>query len=490
MDNSVDETEIKNIKNIYILNGNNIESWENFYLDINKEEYIEKIFIYIKSKFLEGTNNELTLDIIDYIIDKGSCSIIDKIFQKDFFDLFIEKTIENKDNNILKEKALFLIKKWEDKFNNKYSELIEKYNKYKTEGISFPETLKTYNKYIQFDENKPDNKELYNFDDMKEQINKIKKEQNEENKNEIKEEKIDEFNENFKEIDNPFDEYYETILENVEIPDEEKFQNKFSNLRTSDIPTYFKNLRSKSIVESTSGLLNNNQNKNEVLRNKNNGNKTTPENNNDEKNKETNNINIETNMNTILNKENTNTSTFQNYKANPELFENKWKEKISSLNKWIKEGKNSKNFVNLQEGMKQILIEIEEIENIISCYTKIGDDESRTKVSYMKSDMEQTCYRYECLIQGKKVEKFKSAFNGNTKKYYFYKPIILDEKNVNINAMEEQKKEKKISKFGRAIKNGFLKVGKKMKSKSKDKKDKKMRELDNIGNIGHLDKED
>ena len=92
--------------------------------------------------------------------------------------------------------------------------------------------------------------------------------------------------------------------------------------------------------------------------------------------------------------------------------------------------------------------------------------------------MEQTCYRYECLLQGKKLEKFKSSFDGNAKKYYFYRPALLEENITKINEIEDEKKEKKMKKFGRAIKDGFLKVGKKIKSNSKEKK---VKSLDNIG---------
>ena len=151
---------------------------------------------------------------------------------------------------------------------------------------------------------------------------------------------------------------------------------------------------------------------------------------------------------------------------------NKWNEKIVSLNKWIKEGKNSKNIDNLKQGIKQIIIGLDEIEEIILNCAKVGDDNGRNKVSCIKSDMEQTCYRYECLYQGKKVEKFKSAFDGNVKKYYFNKEDLLEDSNIDNNVVEDDKKEKKMKRFGRAIKNGFLKVGQKIKIKIEDK-DKK-----------------
>ena len=498
MENLIDEKDIKNIMNIYLLNGNSKESWDLLNLEINKDNSNEKIIFYLKNKINEDPNNELNLDIIDFIIDKGSNSFLDKIFQKDFLDFFTNKTIEiNNNNSKIKDKSLFLIKKWVDKFKDKYILLLEKYNKYKNEGQIFPDIIfKTYNNYIQIDENKnnnEENKELYDFNNIKVQINNIENNINNENINKKNDE---ENNTNFNSLDNPFEENYDNLFENIDFPEDDKFENKFSNLRTSEIPTYFKTLRSKSIVENTTNLKANNPNQNNAEgNNENNIIKESNENNNIKQNNEKieNNANNDkinnnqnkkeikkvTNMNEIFNncKNDNYTSTFRNYKTNPILFQNKWNEKIISLNKWIKEGKNSKNFELLKEGIKQLLIGLDEIEEIIQTCAKIGDNEGRSKVSCIKSDMEQTCYRYECLLQGKKVEKFKSSFDGNVKKYYFYKPGLLEENNININDIEEEKKEKKMKKFGRAIKNGFLKVGKKIKSNSKEK----VKSLDNIG---------
>ena len=185
--------------------------------------------------------------------------------------------------------------------------------------------------------------------------------------------------------------------------------------------------------------------------------------------------------------------TFQNYRKDPLLFENKWKEKLSKLNQWIKEGKNSTNYVNLKEGIRQILIGYDEIEEIIMTCIKIEDNDGRNKVSYIKSDIEQTCYRFECLKQGKKVEKFKSAFDGNVTKYYFYQPTLLEEDdndvNININNInvpESPKKEKKIKSIGRAIKNGFLNLGKRNSSNTKSKEKRKDKELGDLGAL-HMD---
>lgn len=298
---------------------------------------------------------------------------------------------------------------------------------------------------------------------------------------------------------NPFDENGE--LEDIDFPEEEVYPFIYSNLSKSEIPNYLRTLRSKSIIEYTENLQrlkqikineeniiheegineSNNDNKIEELNQQEDyiGKSRTVTNMKDFFNSKdihkdfNNNIPIPTPAPTSSNP--IYTSTVKNYRADPALFQNKWKEKISTLNKWIKEGKTSKNFDNLKQGISQMLIGLDEIEQIILNCAKIGDEDGRNKVSNIKSDMEQTCYRFECLIQGKKVEKFKSAFDGNGKKYYFYKPNLLEENmNMNINVIEQdQKKEKKMKKFGRAIKNGFKKVGQKLaksKSKSKEKK--------------------
>ena len=125
MDNLKKEEDLQNIINIYSLNGNIKQLWDYFSSDINNDNLNEKIILFIKDKLSEQINIELTQDIIDYIIDKGSNSIIDKIFNQDFFDLFINKTIENKnENNLIEEKSLFLIQKWVKKFSGKYQILI------------------------------------------------------------------------------------------------------------------------------------------------------------------------------------------------------------------------------------------------------------------------------------------------------------------------------------------------------------------------------
>ena len=488
MDNPNEENIYKNIDNIYLYEGNSKDSWINLIIDINDENKNEKNISYIKNKLLQKQNNELTLDIIDFIIEKGTKTIIDIIFKEDFFNILINTIIDDNTNINIQQKFLFLIQKWINKFNEeniKYEILIEIYNKFKNEGKEFPQTiLQTYDKYIQFKENDiNEKKEVINLDNIKSELNNI------------------EISTLLTPLENPFDDNSDNSLPNVDFPENIKYANKFSDLEITEIPLYLKTLRSKSIIENTDNIqkLSQLQNQNNHLHNINEENDDNDyDNGNEIKNCHTQKI---TNMNELFKKLNHNqnndfvpTSTYKNYRANPALFQNKWKDKISLLNKWIKEGKNSKNFDNLKQGISQLLIGLDEIEDIILNCAKIGDNESRNTISYIKSDMEQTCYRYECLIQGKKVEKFKSAFDGNVKKYYFYKDNLIEENNnININVIEGEgpKKEKKMKKFGKAIKNSFHKIGQKIGGKSKSKsKDKKKKNCEELGDFGSLNIEE
>ena len=467
-----------NLENIYLKNGNDKSAWISFVSDINNEKKNEKNISYLKNKLLQHQQIDLTLDIIDFIIDRGIKSLRDKIFQKDFFDTFIKVAIhDNKDNNI-EQKALFLIKKWLKKLigdNENLNILLDYFKQLKNEEKVFPHSkvvIQTYDQYIQSNvKNFVEKKNLKNNEDDKNPDQQKNKDD--------KKKKI------YIPLKKPFDIKSDNLLPDINFPDDGIYNSIFSNLQTSEIPSYFKTIRSKSIIESTANIQKINQSKNTSNRLSNineesNENDTNDDKINDVKISQTQKV---LNVNDLLKNSNQSqnqniepTSTFKNYRNNPSLFQNKWNEKISSLNKWIKEGKSSKNFDNLKQGIFQIIIGLDEIEEIIFNCAKIGDDDGRNKVSYIKSDMEQTCFRYECLIQGKKPEKFWSAFDGNVKKYYFNKENLLEEinniNNININIIEGQeppKKEKKGNTFGQALKKFGQKIGGKSRSKSKER---------------------
>ena len=408
MENTQTNKEIEFLENIYKLNGEDQKDWEKLNTEISKDIPNEEINSFIKNKLLTEPDNELNIDLVDYIMDKGSHSIIAEIFSKDFIDVFTDQTLaNNKDNATIYQQTLFLLLKWSSNLledTDYYKVLTEKYNKYK-DNEAMPFTRASFNTYFKY---------------VKEES--VKKEEN----NEVVEL-------NFTPLEDPFGDTDKNLL-CIEFPADEKFKNKYSDLQISEIDLSYSQLRSKTIIKDNSIHHKKSDNFEYMF-----------------EEIEAEDLNNEDENERISAKEIT--STFKNYKNDPVMFQNKWKYKIDSLNKWIKEGKESKKFYDLKQGIRQIiLIGLDEIELIKQNCIEIGDDEGRNQITNIKSDLEQTCYRYECLIQGKKLEKFKSAFNGNIKKYYFDRLSLLEDKecngnnNINTNG-EEPKKETKMKKL-------------------------------------------
>ena len=150
--------ELININNIYSNNGNLKKDWEFFIKDIQNDSYIEQIVFLLQKNMKEMPKNELTLDIIDLIIDYGSPKSLYQIAQKTFLDSFLNllKTETNAGIEIQK-KVIYLIQKWAKKFdtNKDFSIFMENYNFLKKNGIVFPPdnfTLQTYDKFISQEE--------------------------------------------------------------------------------------------------------------------------------------------------------------------------------------------------------------------------------------------------------------------------------------------------------------------------------------------------
>ena len=402
--------EIINLINIYQSKGSNQLFWELTLFDINKKALNKQIVDYL-AKHIKGLREiDLTLDIIDFIMDNCTNNkIIDLISQKNFIDsiIFLLKAYINSST---KAKILFLIKKWAKKFETTFPIYNEKYNKLYNEGFKFPaEVVITYKKYV---------------------------------KNDIKND------ENFFDINNNNDKF---SLDNIEFPEDE-FSNQFSNLRTSEIPDYFKNLQisRKSTMEQKYEKNQNNNTKNNTNKNhKNNANNKIITNNNKTANNQKNKINDNNIQNSI----------FEKYNDDPIIFENIWKDKIKNLNKWINDGTIHKYKDSLKEDIKEFINELKDMDEIILKCGKIGDDKNRDMVSNIKSDMEQTCYRFECVMKDIKVEKFKSAFEGNSKKYEFNAETIFDEQETEEKKIQKEKRGTDKFSFSRNMKDLF-KVGK------------------------------
>jgi hypothetical protein len=146
-----------------------------------------------------------------------------------------------------------------------------------------------------------------------------------------------------------------------------------------------------------------------------------------------------------------------------------WQRKVKTYNEYIDEGKFSYHSTKLKEGIQEILDSFPVIDRVMKeCMTK-GDIEGRHHLTNIRADMEQTCYRYECLQNGKEIEPFRSACDGNLRRYSFNRKALLEEKKY-VPFNNTDKKENKfvsgLEKVGSSLKNGAFFVGRKIKQTS------------------------
>ena len=421
------ESELINIKNIYSSNGNSKKDWELFAKDINNDSYIDKIIFFLQKMMKENPQNELTVDIIDLIIDYSSPKFLFQIAQKQFLDTFLNLLKSETNAGIeIQKKVIYLTQKWANKYKGNKSLPIftDNYNFLKNNRIAFPPdnfVIKTYDKFISGDEIK---NSIYNT---------------QQNKN---------FNQN--------------IINNFNY---NQNNNNFNN--NVKVPNPFDNNNSSFPMPSNDGFpRDNNQNNFNNNFNNNNFNNNNFNNNNDNNYNPYNNIMNSNNNNNNFNynnfSDNNNNYNFSNNSSSSNFPIETWKQKIRTYNTYIGEGKFSFHASKLKEGIKEILDTFPAIENAIN---QSFNDNDKRDLSFIKSDMEQTCYRYECLKIDKKIEPFYSAFDGNSKKYFVNYPGLFKEKEYIPYSHVEQENQilSGLEKFGGAIKDGAFFVGQKIK---------------------------
>ena len=162
---------------------------------------------------------------------------------------------------------------------------------------------------------------------------------------------------------------------------------------------------------------------------------------------------------------NMNNNFNNNSGVNPMMLTEMWKDKLMTYNAYLNEGKFTPNIRKLREGIKEIL---ECLPNIIQTMEECnanGDGQGRQNLFRIKSDMEQTCWRFECMNHNKRIEPFRSAFEGNNRNYTFNKETLFKEQEyVPYNNVERENKTRTgIEKFGHAVKGGLISFGKAVK---------------------------
>ena len=160
---------------LYSVNGNGKKIWNKIINKLNNLKDNSQIINYLKNLIINQPNNELTLDIIDFIISYGNNRVISLIAEKDFMNNFISLLKKEVNANIkIQMKVIYLIQKWAFKFNNDINCIFpifnECYDYLLNNGIVFPPVdnkMDTYNKYIKDEEveinnNSQNNKNLDN----------------------------------------------------------------------------------------------------------------------------------------------------------------------------------------------------------------------------------------------------------------------------------------------------------------------------------------
>ena len=157
-----------------------------------------------------------------------------------------------------------------------------------------------------------------------------------------------------------------------------------------------------------------------------------------------------------------------NYFSNeddPEVIKRNWQEKITRYNSYINQGKFTYNSDKLKEGINEIIDNLSKMEDLITKFSMMNNNQARHDMVNIRNDMEQTLFRYDNLMKDKKVEPFVSAFNGNNRRYeYNPNKFYTGSSYVPYNNYEEVKPVSTVDK----IKQGIFTIGNAIKEKSLD----------------------
>ena len=140
------EQELKNINDIFSSDGKNKNAWELFCKDIDDDNYSNKIVSFLEKNMKENPKDELTVDIIDFIMEFGNQNIINLIAQKPFQDTFVSLLKQETNAGLENQKkVIYLTQKWAKKFNGNQnmSVIFDNYNFLKNSGIIFPPEMRS-----------------------------------------------------------------------------------------------------------------------------------------------------------------------------------------------------------------------------------------------------------------------------------------------------------------------------------------------------------
>ena len=245
---------LSNVSKIYSSNGEDKESWSDLLCNIisSDNKSIQETTSFLKQNLINKEKVDLTLDIIDFLINYGSQEIIEQIAQKEFLN-YVLVLLKNKSKSSVEvqKKIIFLTQKWHQKFEKEENPNIkgfaENYNSLKNGGIIFPPPsfkIQTYNNYISEEESQ-------NFLMKANAIKKLEKESEEIKKS--------------MNYANPFSEGENSVNisnknnNNVCIDDEDEDENE------NNIPNNYNNNISNNMNKNINNNMNNNIDNNNIV---------------------------------------------------------------------------------------------------------------------------------------------------------------------------------------------------------------------------------
>jgi hypothetical protein len=480
---------------LYSVNGNGKKIWNKIINKLNNLKDNSQIINYLKNLIINQPNNELTLDIIDFIISYGNNRVISLIAEKDFMNNFISLLKKEVNANIkIQMKVIYLIQKWAFKFDNDINCIFpifnECYDYLLNNGIVFPPVdnkMDTYNKYIK-DEEIEINNNSQNNKNLDNNLNNISlksgltinynnpfSDKNDEKSFVSDLSIINQFNEeipNPVSMDNnafnPYDIHAKNITNN-----KKNINNQLKN-NSNDINNNIVGL--KIINDFYKSNINNNEIKNQ---NKPNTiyntfvNKVTQDNPFQSYNNQCHYQNNTPSKSIVIPNENLLNNRIYGLKLQEPINEkNKWCYKIQHYNNIIDNERGGGICFNdeLKNGMQEFTEALHIINLYISKYSIANDIDTKDMFIKVRNDMEMTLFRYNLLLNKKEVIPFYSAFDGNKIRYdeNYYNEKYYQEMKENEGNKIDDIEESKLSIYGNKIKDGIFSFGSAIKEKTLD----------------------
>ena len=428
MENDIDNRP-SYIPRIYNSNGINQNEWIKLLYQIRSgdlEKY-KDIILDLKKSLIDKNNIELTIDLIDLIIDYGEEQIIKQIANEEFLSNFIDLLREK--NNLpiyIQKKIVYLVKKWAFK-SDEYPIFKEKYELLKSKKIIFPSNnfnIQTYNKYISNDELFKRKLEIDQIILSRKNTNALIKNFSENVKTKIIPKNEDapatpQYN-----IDNNIkDSLFRTPNNNninndniniINIDNNSTVLSKHLEMHEKECRKYMKNgdeIENMNIFNVKNDIIN-------------------PENFGE-------NINI--NNSKINDNKNIKTSSIIQNEPKEKNFDiNSYKkelgDKLLNINKKIDYGKGTCFNNELFKEVIGLMNEISHCEKMMNKYS--NNTYILENLSKLKMDIKQTCFRYENFLYNNKIFPFVSSFFNNSNQYNFNENAILNYNVNNYNKIE------------------------------------------------------